>query len=95
MIAPTTPMLDARDSFWEAFDGWQSAKRDGDLAAIASAKEELERRRAPFTREVDAWLLTQAAAESVTPADPVHLAEAATDADTACSSSSSAPAPLE
>ena len=93
MIAPTTPMLDARDSFWEAFDGWQSAKKGGDLAAIASAKEELERRRVPFTREVDAWLLTQAAAESVTPADPAHLAEAATDADPA--SSPSTPAPLE
>ena len=83
---PPLSRLAARDSFWEAFEGWQSAKRADDSAAMAVAKAELEDRRAPFVREVDAWLLTQAAApaapaaESVTPQPPVHLAEEATDA---------------
>ena len=74
-------MLAARDSFWEAFEGWQSAKRADDSAAMAVAKAELEDRRAPFVREVDAWLLTQGAVTiPVTPQPPVHLVEEATDA---------------
>lgn len=67
-ITKTTPTFRAaRDAFWSAYERWLEARKTGDAAVIAAAKDELELMRGPFSAETQAWL-SQSEADLLAPA---------------------------
>jgi hypothetical protein len=67
-ITKTTPTFRAaRDAFWAAYERWLEARKTGDVAVIAAAKDELELMRGPFSAETKAWL-SQSEADLLDPA---------------------------
>lgn len=76
-ITKTTPTFRAaRDAFWAAYERWLEARKTGDVAVIAAAKDELESLRGPFAAETQAWL-SQSEADLL---DPTPATEAASEA---------------